>query len=104
MANEKLLVHNPARTHGYNRSRPSKESETCLFCDQENVKKYLIAESTGWIVRANAYPFIDGAVLIIPKRHIEFVHQTTSEEWLELKEHMDYLGTRQAHRQDKDDG
>ena len=77
----KELWYNPNRTKYTNKNHNEGE---CVFCDQENVRKYLIWETEHWIVRANAYPFIDYAILIIPKRHFEYVFETTQLEgsWL----------------------
>jgi diadenosine tetraphosphate (Ap4A) HIT family hydrolase len=91
MYTKKLLVNNPKRNTSYNKSRPALNEEPCLFCDKDILNTYLLNKTKLWVVRANAYPFIDGAILLIPRRHIEFNPELTSKEWIELKSHMDIL-------------
>ncbi len=83
----KLLVANPDRNK-YNHNRTT---EGCLFCNGAKANEYHIWETKHWIVAANQYPFVDYAILIIPRRHIEFVTEQSKAEWEELNEIMTRL-------------
>ena len=51
----------------------------CVFCSLK--KKYIILEKEGFVLTVNIYPYIDGHLLIIPRKHIEAVGEVTKEEW-----------------------
>lgn len=51
----------------------------CVFCDLR--KRYLIYEIDGMVLTVNTYPYIDGSLMIIPKRHIVYIKDLTSKEW-----------------------
>ncbi len=51
----------------------------CVFCDLED--KYIIFEKNGIVLTSNLYPYIDAHLLIVPRRHIEYVKELTKEEW-----------------------
>ena len=59
----------------------------CVFCDLR--EKYIIAEKDGVVLTVNIFPYIDGHLLIIPRRHIEDFDDCTSLEWETIK----YLST-----------
>lgn len=54
------------------------ESTKCVFCDLKD--KYILYEEKGLVVTVNIFPYIDGHLLIIPRRHIESFKQLTEEE------------------------
>jgi len=83
----KLLVHNPIRKKYIGKIR---RKDHCYFC--KGIKdQLLIKEYSYWRVLANLYPFVDSAILIVPKRHIEFTDETLKKEWVELQTIMDDL-------------
>lgn len=51
----------------------------CVFCDLK--EKYLIEEKDGIVLTVALYPYIDGHLLIIPKRHLESIAELTKQEW-----------------------
>jgi ATP adenylyltransferase len=51
----------------------------CVFCDLK--KRYVIMEMNGMVLTTNLYPYIDGHLMIIPKRHITHLKQLTEKEW-----------------------
>ena len=51
----------------------------CVFCDLK--EKYLIKEKNGVVLTVALYPYIDGHLLIIPRRHVETVGELTKKEW-----------------------
>ena len=56
-----------------------KKSGKCVFCDLR--EKYIIAEQNGIVLAVNLYQYIDGHLLIIPRRHFEDMLETTDREW-----------------------
>jgi ATP adenylyltransferase len=67
-----------------NYKRAFSQKEGCAFC---NEKEMLICEELSgeyWRVIVNLYPYMDGNVMIVPKRHIEKVEKITEDEWLDF--------------------
>jgi len=56
-----------------------KNVRKCVFCDLN--KRYVIFEKNGIVLTANLYPYTDGHLLIVPRRHIEYTKELTSDEW-----------------------
>lgn len=52
----------------------------CVFCEVER-DKYNIFEENGMMLTVNVFAYIDGHLMIIPRRHIRSVKELTSEEW-----------------------
>ncbi len=50
----------------------------CVFCDLKD--KYIIDEKDGVVLTVALYPYADGHLLIIPKRHIETIDDLTDKE------------------------
>lgn len=78
----KLLMHNPDRRKYARGERPN---NACYFCGEEMKDQHHIKEYKYWALIANKFPFIDFAMLAIPKRHIEFLTDLTMDEWMEFK-------------------
>jgi ATP adenylyltransferase len=59
----------------------------CEFCDGKVVKRQYCPSLEGehWYVLAASYPYLNGNVMIIPKRHIERLERVASEEWMDLQ-------------------
>lgn len=51
----------------------------CVFCDPENIQKFLIIETEYSRVIYNRYPLGEGHFLIIPKAHILFLSDLSDE-------------------------
>ena len=51
----------------------------CVFCDLK--EKYIIAEKNNVVLTVALYPYTDGHLLIIPKRHIESINELNKKEW-----------------------
>lgn len=51
----------------------------CVFCDLK--EKYLIKEESGIVLTVALYPYIDGHLLIIPRRHFSSIKELKPEEW-----------------------
>lgn len=74
-------MHNPERRNYVKGTRPN---GACYFCE-DITNQFHIKEYTQWWLIANKYPFIDFALLAIPKRHVEFVTDLYINEWHELQ-------------------
>lgn len=70
-------VTNPRVGDWYNRVVSSLDK--CVFCDLKD--KYIILEEDGMVLSVNLFPYIDGHLLIIPRRHIERFSEINSKEW-----------------------
>jgi ADP-ribose pyrophosphatase YjhB (NUDIX family)/diadenosine tetraphosphate (Ap4A) HIT family hydrolase len=55
----------------------------CVFCDLKD--RYVIFEKNGIVLTANLFPYIDAHLLIIPRRHIDYVKEFTNEEWMAVR-------------------
>jgi ATP adenylyltransferase len=53
--------------------------DKCVFCDLKD--EYIIAEEGGLVLSVNLFPYIDGHLLIIPRRHMERFCEINSDEW-----------------------
>jgi ADP-ribose pyrophosphatase YjhB (NUDIX family)/diadenosine tetraphosphate (Ap4A) HIT family hydrolase len=51
----------------------------CVFCDLK--ERYVIFEKGGIVLTSNLFPYTDAHLLIVPRRHIEYAKEFTSEEW-----------------------
>lgn len=54
----------------------------CVFCDHDATQKnHEIYDENGVYMTVPAYAYIDGHLLVIPRRHVRSVKELTSEEW-----------------------
>jgi len=51
----------------------------CVFCDLR--EKYIVHEENGMVLTVALFAYIDGNVMIIPRRHVRSVKELTAEEW-----------------------
>ncbi|HSX30653.1 MAG TPA: NUDIX domain-containing protein [Candidatus Saccharimonadales bacterium] len=51
----------------------------CVFCDLR--EKYIFYEENGMVMTVALYAYIDGNLMIIPRRHIKSVKELTALEW-----------------------
>ncbi len=56
-----------------------KSVDKCVFCDLK--EKYIIKEVNGIVLTTNIYPYVDGHLMIVPRRHITHIKEFTAEEW-----------------------
>lgn len=63
----------------------------CVFCDLKD--KYIIAEKDGVALTVALFPYIDGHLLIIPRRHIETINDLNEKEEKAIFE-LKALGTK----------
>jgi len=50
----------------------------CVFCDLKD--KYILTEKDGMVLTVNLFPYIDGQMLVIPRRHVENLDELTEKE------------------------
>ncbi len=54
----------------------------CVFCGHDEAQKHHeIYEENGIYMTVPAYAYIDGHLLVIPRRHVRSVKELTAEEW-----------------------
>lgn len=51
----------------------------CVFCDMRD--KYIVHEENGIVLTVPLYAYIDGSLMIIPRRHVKSAKELTPEEW-----------------------
>ncbi len=59
-------------------------SSGCDFCDGDAEMEVPKLSSACWLVRVSRYPYMDGNVMIIPRRHVDNTSALTAEEWGEF--------------------
>lgn len=58
----------------------------CAFCDLKD--KYVIYEENGIVLTIALFAYIDGHMMIIPRRHVRSVKELTPEEWETMRKMM----------------
>ena len=58
----------------------------CVFCDLN--EKYKIIEENGVVLTIALFAYIDGHVMIIPRRHVRSVKELTTLEWETMRKFM----------------
>jgi len=58
----------------------------CCFCDMR--EKYIFHEENGVVMTVPLYAYIDGHILIVPRRHVRSVKDLTPEEWETIRKFM----------------
>jgi len=75
---EKQIYYRDARTGGYYGKIWTSVGK-CVFCDLR--EKYIIHEENGMVLAVALFAYIDGNVMIIPRRHVKSVKELTDSEW-----------------------
>lgn len=58
----------------------------CVFCDLRD--KYVIFEENGIVLTIAVFAYIDGHMMIIPRRHVRSVKELTPSEWETMRKCM----------------
>jgi len=66
-----------------------KSVNKCVLCDMK--AKYMLMEIDGVVLTTNIYPYINGALMIVPRRHVTHLKDLTSKEW-ETVRLLEYIG------------
>jgi len=75
---EKQEYYRDARTGGYYGKIWTSVGK-CVFCDMRD--KYIVHEENGIVLTVPLYAYIDGSLMIIPRRHVKSAKELTPEEW-----------------------
>jgi diadenosine tetraphosphate (Ap4A) HIT family hydrolase len=82
---KKQEYYRDARTGGYYDSIWQSTGK-CVFCDLRD--KYIIAEENGIVLTVVLFAYIDGNVMIVPRRHVRSVKELTDSEWQTIRKFM----------------
>ncbi|MFI5275314.1 MAG: deaminase [Candidatus Saccharimonadales bacterium] len=82
---EKQEYYRDARTGGYYGKIWTTVGK-CVFCDLRD--KYIVHEENGVVLAVPLYAYIDGNLMIIPRRHIKSAKELTPEEWETVRKFM----------------
>jgi len=55
----------------------------CVFCDMR--QKYIIHEENNVAITISLYAYIDGQIMIVPKRHVRSIKELTTDEWQTIR-------------------
>lgn len=58
----------------------------CVFCDLKD--KYILFEENGVALTITLFAYIDGHMMIIPRRHVRSVKELTTSEWETMRKLM----------------
>lgn len=58
----------------------------CVFCDLRD--KYIVHEENSIVLAVPLYAYIDGNLMIIPRRHVKSTKELTPEEWETVRKFM----------------
>jgi len=72
----------------YNKKLDNNEVKSCDFCSSKIYKMQGCKSLEGkyWKILVNLYPYMDGNLMIIPKRHIVKIDEIKNDEWEEFHE------------------
>ncbi len=82
---KKQIYYRDARTGGYYGKIWTSVGK-CVFCDLRD--KYIVFEENGIVMTVAMFAYIDGNLMIIPRRHIKSVKELTSSEWATIRKCM----------------
>jgi ATP adenylyltransferase len=82
-----------------NRQRYAKKIgkfKICELCSKKNIKKQECKSlsTEHWMVFVNKYPYLDGNLMIIPRRHLKSIESLSEDEWKDLQKAI--KGTKKA--------
>jgi len=80
-----MKIHDPNR-ESYIKGLEKEGKKSCHFCDAKFIREQVCRGLDGkyWKIWVNRYPYMDGNLMIIPKRHIKFIDEIDKEEWSEF--------------------
>ncbi|HEY5668217.1 MAG TPA: deaminase [Candidatus Saccharimonadales bacterium] len=82
---EKQEYYRDARTGGYYGKIWTSVGK-CVFCDLRD--KYIVMEENGVVLTIVMFAYIDGHMMIIPRRHVRSVKELTPKEWATMRKMM----------------
>ena len=72
-----------------------KWGDQCPYCNLS--EKFIIKELDGWVLTSNLFPYTNGQLVIIPRRHIQSFGDITKDDW-ESTRHLIYIGIKALQR------
>ncbi|MEK7152703.1 MAG: HIT family protein [Patescibacteria group bacterium] len=82
---QKQEYYRDARTGGYY-GEIWQNVGKCVFCDLRD--KYIVIEENGVVMTVALFAYIDGNVMIVPRRHVRSIKALTSAEWETMRKFM----------------
>lgn len=82
---KKQEYYRDARTKGYYDKIWSSVGK-CVFCDLRD--KYLFYEENGVVMTVALYAYIDGNLMIVPRRHVKSIKELMPAEWETMRKMM----------------
>ncbi len=82
---QKQIYYRDARTSGYY-GEIWQNTGKCVFCDLRD--KYIVHEENGVVLTVTLFPYIDGNLMILPRRHVRSVKELTDDEWATARKLM----------------
>jgi len=82
---QKQILYRDARISG-NYDEIWQNTGKCVFCDLND--KYVIYEENGVVLTIVLFAYIDGHLMIIPRRHVKSVKELTPVEWETMRKMM----------------
>jgi diadenosine tetraphosphate (Ap4A) HIT family hydrolase len=74
-----------ARTGGYY-GEIWKNVGKCVFCDMR--EKYIVYEENGVVLTVALFAYIDGNLMVVPRRHVRSIKELTTLEWDTMRKLM----------------
>ncbi|MCL1877001.1 HIT domain-containing protein [Candidatus Saccharibacteria bacterium] len=82
---EKQIMYRDARAEGWYDGIWQTVGK-CVFCDMRD--KYIFYEENGIVMTVSLYAYVDGQIMIVPRRHIRSVKDLTAAEWETIRKFM----------------
>lgn len=82
---KKQLYYRDARTGGYY-GEIWQNTGKCVFCDLRD--KYIVHEENDVVLTIALFPYIDGNLMILPRRHVRSVKELSDSEWETARKFM----------------
>lgn len=64
-----------------NYKRSFSDGKGCVFCENDEILECRSLTGKFWRVLVNRFPYMDGNLMIIPKKHVEKIEDIGPEEW-----------------------
>jgi diadenosine tetraphosphate (Ap4A) HIT family hydrolase len=82
---EKQILYRDARVTGAY-DQIWQNTGKCVFCDLKD--KYIVYEENGVALTIAVFAYIDGHMMIVPRRHVRSVKELTPDEWETMRKLM----------------
>jgi len=72
-----------------------KWGDGCPYCKLS--EKYIVKEVDGWVLTSNLFPYTNGQLVIIPRRHLKSFGDITGSDWESVRK-LIYIGIKSLQR------